>query len=1725
MKKYSVQLMALGAALLLLSCDRERSNPIDPQAAVLVERPDTPTGLQVQPGVERVLLAWQAVDAPDLAGYAVFRSAQSNGAYGFLSGDGDSTLQITTGKVSFIDSLDAPGQTFFYRVAAVDTTGLLSELSNFVGATIIEDVAPPAPPANLSVVADETQAGRVVVRWTLPRTDADGRELTGLAGFVLYRAEGDQGYVPIDTLAADVQSYVDTGLKSLTSYSYRILSFDAKGNKSQLTTPQVASTLGLPTPANFVATGDISRIELRWNGVDNSDLIGYNVYRSARSDVNYEVLPSKEGTPFTTGLTAYVDSGLVGGTSFFYKVQAIGRDGLISELSVFVGATALADEVAPGAPADLAAVADEDDFGRVVISWNAPLRDADNASLTGLQTYTVYRSADTNTSFVAVGQVDSGQRQLVDTGLDESTTYFYAVTASDGAGNEGPRSSAVQVRTKGPDRDAPESPQNLSAIPSEEDFGRVVVRWNAPVTDADGSELTGLSRFVVFRSKGGNSSFVPIDTLSATTREYVDGSLEPLTNYVYTVSALDEAGNESARAQAVQVRTEGPDQVAPVSPQNLSALADENDFGRVTVSWGASTQDVGGGQLTGLTSYTVFRSKGSTNSFQAIATVDANTRQYVDTGLEELTTYYYTVSALDDAGNESARASFVQVRTEGPDQVAPISPQNLSAVADENDFSRVTVSWGASTQDVGGGQLTGLTGYTVFRSKGSTNSFQPVATVDANTRQYVDTGLEELTTYYYTVSAVDGSGNESARSSFVQVRTDGPDQVAPAAPQNLSAVADENDFGQVTVSWNASTLDSDGGQLTGLTGYTVFRSKGSTNSFQPVATVDANTRQYVDTGLEELTTYYYTVSAGDEAGNESARSGFVQVLTEGPDRVAPAAPQNLSAVADEANVGSVSLQWSAPTLDAKGGQLSDLGRYIVFRAKGSANGFVAVDTIDADSRAFVDVNLEQSTVYFYAVSAVDGAGNESVRSSIVQVVTEGDDRLAPAAPQNLAALADEDDFGRVSLNWSAPSKNVDGSDITDLAGYTVFRSKGSASSFQVVVTLGADVQAYVDTGLEELTTYYYTLSANDENGNESARASAVQIVTAGPDRVAPSQPQNISAVADAADYGRVALRWSAPTRDASGDELTDLARYVVFRSRGSVNSFVAIDTVDANTREYTDTGLEESTTYFYTLSAVDEAGNESSRAQSVQVTTEGPDVEAPAVPQNLSAIANELIFTEVVLGWNAPTRDADGSELTGLSQYVVFRSKGSTSSFVAIDTVDAGVRQYVDTGLEELTTYFYAISAIDANANESGRTNAVSVQTGGPDQIAPQAPADLVAVAAPVAAEITLSWTPPSRDADGGELTGLASYVVLRSKDDNASFVAIDTIGVDDNRYVDTNGLESSTAYYYALRAMDETGNSSARSSAAYAKTAGIDSPTGLTATAGIRKVTIAWAASSEDGLLGYNVYRSERSDEDFTRLSGVEGAAFSTGRTAYIDSNLAGGNTYFYRVSTVTEDGESEQSSFVGATVYSDSRAPAAPSLVKGESVSGDPEKIDLSWNAPTTDANGAELTGVDRYYVYRADDISGPYTLVATVTSPAYQDTGLVSVTTYYYQVEAIDQVGNTSLPSTAVAAITSGVDKPSDVRISASTPSDATQPPEVTIVWTKSEGAILHYELQRTTVANSTNDADFVEVGTNSLDTERIDDTVVRGTTYYYRVRARDIDDRVSEWTDLMRVDVKN
>ncbi len=245
----SIALLIL-CALFIGNCDK-RSNPFDPEGG-----PPAPSGLTAESGVGFIVLSWQPVAATDLAGYAVYRASQSDGDYQFVTGSGDgtspdSTSAFTTGKTTYVDSVGVGGVTLFYRVASVDTSGFSSEQSVFVSAEVEADEVPPEAPLALSAIR-EADPGRVSLSWSPPRQDEDGRELSGLSGYIVLRAESGSGSpVPIDTLAGSQTGYTDVGLKSLTTYSYTVIAFDGKGNSSRSAAAVQVTTDGSTYSVNF----------------------------------------------------------------------------------------------------------------------------------------------------------------------------------------------------------------------------------------------------------------------------------------------------------------------------------------------------------------------------------------------------------------------------------------------------------------------------------------------------------------------------------------------------------------------------------------------------------------------------------------------------------------------------------------------------------------------------------------------------------------------------------------------------------------------------------------------------------------------------------------------------------------------------------------------------------------------------------------------------------------------------------------------------------------------------------------------------------------------------------------------------------------------------------------------------------------------------------------------------------------------------------------------------------------------------------------------------------------------------------------------------------------------------------------------------------------------------------------------------------------------------------
>ncbi|MFI7135087.1 carbohydrate binding domain-containing protein [Nonomuraea sp. NPDC050153] len=105
-----------------------------------------------------------------------------------------------------------------------------------------------------------------------------------------------------------------------------------------------------------------------------------------------------------------------------------------------------------------------------------------------------------------------------------------------------------------------------------------------------------------------------------------------------------------------------------------------------------------------------------------------------------------------------------------------------------------------------------------------------------------------------------------------------PDTTPPSAPASLTATATGT---TIRLSWSEATDD------VGVTGYKISRSKGSS---APVPLTTGTNTVYTDAGLDPQSTYTYTVTAVDAAGNESAASDSASARTGDAPTPVPGSP-------------------------------------------------------------------------------------------------------------------------------------------------------------------------------------------------------------------------------------------------------------------------------------------------------------------------------------------------------------------------------------------------------------------------------------------------------------------------------------------------------------------------------------------------------------------------------------------------------------------------------------------------------------------------------------------------------------------------------------------------------------------------------------------------------------------------------------------------------------------
>jgi fibronectin type 3 domain-containing protein len=214
--------------------------------------------------------------------------------------------------------------------------------------------------------------------------------------------------------------------------------------------------------------------------------------------------------------------------------------------------------------------------------------------------------------------------------------------------------------------------------------------------------------------------------------------------------------------------------------------------------------------------------------------------------------------------------------------------------------------------------------------------------------------------------------------------------------------------------------------------------------------------------------------------------------------------------------------------------------------------------------------------------------------------------VPPSAPRNLQASEGDT---QVTLMWEAPDSNGS-APVTD---YRIYR--GTVPGEESPLTSAGNVLTYTDRATVNGQTYYYEVAAVNAAGEGPKSNEA----PATPSNV-PTIPRNLAATGGQSE---VTLNWVAPVSDGG----SSISGYKVYRAT-SAGTETLLNTVEP-VLSYKDSGLTNGLTYYYQVSALNDAGegpksNEASATPSLTQDTTPPTITITA-PANNADVSSTIV--------------------------------------------------------------------------------------------------------------------------------------------------------------------------------------------------------------------------------------------------------------------------------------------------------------------------------------------------------------------------------------------------------------------------------------------------------------------------------------------------------------------
>jgi hypothetical protein len=249
-----------------------------------------PTGLSATGNTGNVTLGWTT--SLGATSYVVRRGTITGGPY--------TTVTSSATGTAYTDTTAVNGTTFFYVLAALNSTGL-SINSTEVFAT------PLAPVANLTATPGN---GNVSLNWS---------GATGASGYTIKRSTTTgSGYTNLATGVTGT-TFKDSTAVNGTTYYYVVVSTNTNSGSNNSAEVNATPVAPPAAPTGLTATPGNATVTLNWSAV--SGAATYSVLRSSTSGSGYVTVASALGN------TTYTDTGLVNGSTYYYVVSATNAGG------------------------------------------------------------------------------------------------------------------------------------------------------------------------------------------------------------------------------------------------------------------------------------------------------------------------------------------------------------------------------------------------------------------------------------------------------------------------------------------------------------------------------------------------------------------------------------------------------------------------------------------------------------------------------------------------------------------------------------------------------------------------------------------------------------------------------------------------------------------------------------------------------------------------------------------------------------------------------------------------------------------------------------------------------------------------------------------------------------------------------------------------------------------------------------------------------------------------------------------------------------------------------------------------------------------------------------------------------------------------------------------------------------------------------------------------------